>query len=56
MLDGAMRARNDNFLPAYGDIGVYGRLETGHKAFSKNEINTNGCNTIDYINYIIYEF
>ena len=39
-----------------GGIGVYGRLETGHEAFSKSEINTSGCDAIDYINYIIYEF
>ena len=56
MLDGAIKGLNDNFLPAYGEIGVYGRLETGHEAFTKSEINPNGCNTVDFINYIIYEF
>ena len=44
------------FLPAYGEIGVYGRLETGHEAFTKSEINANRWNTIDYMNYIIYKF
>ena len=56
MLNGAINGLNDNFLPAYGEIGVYGRLETGHEAFSKSEINANGCNTVVYVNYIIHEF
>ena len=56
MLDGAVRGLNDNFLPAYGEIGVYGHLETGHEAFTKSQINPRSCDTVQYINYIIYEF